>query len=729
MAIFLAIGAPLLGGSPALFAADADTLTNAVDILKLTAQQARIGRRVSVTGVVTAAEPGWKGRFFMQDASGGVFVESISTNRQPKPGDVVAVTGLTRSGGYAPCITKPHWEKIGTAPLPEPKPVTVEQLMSGKEDSQRVEISGVVRTAEKSGSRLGVELVAGGYRFRAFAPFGAGTDVPALVGARMLVRATVATSYNAPLRHFLTVTLFAPSPGDFVIQAAAPTNLFAVPLTPLNGIAQYRRDNPLGGEVHVRGVVTYQRRGEDIFLQDKTGGLQIKTRQTNAVAPGDVVEAIGFPAVDDFLPVLEDAVFRKVSEPRQELRIQPATPAELLGGLHNADYVSIKGMLIDRFVRKLEETGTRPSFLTTLVLQTTNFCLVAENTSPVESKLVTAIPIGSTVELTGVCLLQSGDTSKIKSARLLLPAARDIRVLARPSWLTPRRLLTILGIVFIVLLVAVSWVVMLSQKNFLLKLLVREKESAQAELQEAHDQLEERVKQRTAQLKVEMTARKESELQFRAVLTERIRLAQELHDILEQTMTGSALQLDLVASQFHKNPNGAAHHLKLARRLMQKSQLAVRQSVWGLRSRTEEEFNLVNAIGINSRQIINGAGMRLEIQTAGEAGALSEVVEENLLRISQEAVTNAVKHSGAKLVKIEITFEPRRVALRIQDDGRGFSPESCPGPKDGHFGLLGIHERAQHVGGSVQIASTSGAGTTVLVEIPVADPTDPTPPA
>ncbi len=106
------------------------------------------------------------------------------------------------------------------------------------------------------------------------------------------------------------------------------------------------------------------------------------------------------------------------------------------------------------------------------------------------------------------------------------------------------------------------------KKNAVLKSLVQERETAQRELQQAHDQLEERVIERTAQLKVEMTARKETELQFRAGLTERTRLAQELHDTLEQSMTGIALQLDMVFNHFESKPANASRHLKLARGLM-----------------------------------------------------------------------------------------------------------------------------------------------------------------
>jgi len=693
-------------------------LTNASDVLALSAKEAKLGVPILVQGVVTAAETNWAGRFFVQDSSGGVFVNNVNGVR-PSVGDLVAVSGVSYPGGYAPVITRPHWKKLGTAPLPEAKPVTIERLMSGVEDSQRVEISGIVRTAQWSGDRIGIELASGGYRLRAFFPIPPKVDPQSLVGAKVLLRGTAAAAFNAPLRHFLTVTLFIPRLADFIVNEPAPAHLFDEPLMPLNGIAQYRKDSSPGNQVHVKGVVTYQRKGEDLFLRDASGGLQVKSKQAESVSPGEVVEAVGFPAVENFLPVLEDAVFRKTAEPRTALRPKTPTVAELQKGLHHADLVTLRGRLIDRLVRGIGQGADQPGTQTTLVLQTTNFIFVAEKDSPAQNSFLTAIPIGSLVEVNGICLLESGDDGKIKSLRLLLPTSHDVRIIEKPGWLTPRHLLASLSVVVAILLAAIAWNVMVAKKNSILRSLVREKETAQRELQHAHDQLEERVKERTAQLKVEMTARKESELQFRAVLTERTRLAQELHDTLEQTMTGIALQLDMVANQSGKIPNSAANHLKLARGLMRQSQLDLRRSVWGLRSRAEEEFNLTNALVTSARQITGETGMRVEVQTAGEAHPLSEIVEENLLRIGQEAITNAVKHSGAALVKIELHFSPQKVVLQIRDHGKGFDPEACAGPKDGHFGLLGIRERIERLGGQVLITSAPDRGTTVRVEIPI----------
>jgi signal transduction histidine kinase len=709
----------LLAAAPA--APARDTLTNAAAVLALSGKDALSGVPVSVTGVVTAAEPTatWSGRFFMQDGTGGVFVDS-RLSQQPLPGDVVQVSGFSHPGGYAPIITKPHWKKIGTAALPPARPVTSERLMSGAEDGQRVEISGIVRAAEVSGTRIGVELASGGYRFGAYFPPAPGLDPASLVGARIRLRGTAATGFNAPLRHFVTVTLFAPQPDDFFVQEPAPPNPFEDPPVPLNNIAQFRKDPPPGYQVHVTGVVTYQRRGESLFLEDETGGLEIKTKMTNAVARGDFVEAVGFPAVENFLPVLEDAVFRKTTAPRTNLEPKSATIGGIQKGLHHADFIVLRGRLIDRLVKGTGPEVSGSGIQTSLILQASNMVFVAEKETSQDNPFLSAIPIGSLVEVSGICLLDGTSDGKIKSFRLLLPTSYDVRVIERPSRLTPRHLLVSLASVLVVLLVAIGWIIWAAKRNFILASLVQQKEEAQHQLQQAHDLLEDRVRERTAQLKVEMTARKESELQFRAVLTERTRLAQELHDTLEQTLTGIALQQDLAASQFEKSPDHASHHLKLARNLMRQSQEDLHRSVWGLRSRADENFNLPSALLTSARQVTDDTHIRLESAATGDAVSFSEIIEENLLRIGQEAVTNAVKHSGATVIDIQWQFTPGNVVLKISDNGHGFDPNACAGPKDGHFGLLGIRERTERLGGRLQITSQPGSGTSISVEIPTA---------
>jgi len=113
--------------------------------------------------------------------------------------------------------------------------------MSGTEDSQRVEISGIVRTAQLSGNRVGIELVSGGYRLRAFFPIPVNLDLQSLVGAKVVLRGTAAAAFNAPLRHFLTVALYVPQVADFVVTEPAPANPFDDPPIPLTGLLNIAR--------------------------------------------------------------------------------------------------------------------------------------------------------------------------------------------------------------------------------------------------------------------------------------------------------------------------------------------------------------------------------------------------------------------------------------------------------------------------------------------------------
>jgi signal transduction histidine kinase len=125
---------------------------------------------------------------------------------------------------------------------------------------------------------------------------------------------------------------------------------------------------------------------------------------------------------------------------------------------------------------------------------------------------------------------------------------------------------------------------------------------------------------------------------------------------------------------------------------------------------------------MNAQHIAEGTNLKLEIETTGQVRPLSEVTEENLLRISQAALTNVIKHAGASEVTISLQFGTGDVTLRITDNGRGFNPESCPGSPDGHFGLLGMSERAKRLDGTLQVTSAPGSGTCIEVRLPIRPP-------
>jgi signal transduction histidine kinase len=525
------------------------------------------------------------------------------------------------------------------------------------------------------------------------------------------------------LRQLITVSIYVPEVADFIVEKRELISPFQQPILALNGVAQYRRDNFPGKRVHVRGIVTYQRPGEDLFIEDETGGLQIETGQQKTFAPGDVVEAVGFPEVENFLPVLQDGFVVKTRDPTLKLAPQNATVRGIEAGLHHADYITLRGKVIDRIVRRIHlQTTERTWPETILVLQTTNAIFTAQFDATGEKAELTSLLLGSSVEISGICLTKTDDLGKVASFQILIPTAQDVHVVRKPSWLTTQHLLVCVAVVLSILILISSWTVVISKKNSALNDLINERERAQIELQQAHDQLEERVDERTAQLKFEMTARKEAELQFKAVLAERTRLARELHDTLEQSLTGIGLQLDTAGKLSLSQPDAACHHLELARNLITQSQLEVRHSIWDLRSRELEQFDLPSALMRNAKQITDGTNIQVEVETKGKSRILSEIVEENLLRIGQEALTNVIKHSGASLVKIELEFGPQDVVLQVKDNGCGFTPENGAGSKEGRFGLLGMSERAKRLNGRISLTSSPGGGTSVRVEIPSTPP-------
>src|SRR5579884_453431 len=178
-------------------------LTNALDIISLPAESASRSLKVKVTGVVTAGDPSLQGRFFMQDTTGGVFVDNAN-GRRVQPGDLLQVSGITYAGAYVPTITAPIVNILGHVALPEPKAVKVEELMSGADDSQRIEILAIVRDAHREGSRLMLDLATGGYRFRAYLTDDS-LSVEQLLGAEVKVRGTAAEAHNRSLRQLIAV--------------------------------------------------------------------------------------------------------------------------------------------------------------------------------------------------------------------------------------------------------------------------------------------------------------------------------------------------------------------------------------------------------------------------------------------------------------------------------------------------------------------------------------------
>ncbi|MEO7318156.1 MAG: ATP-binding protein, partial [Chthoniobacteraceae bacterium] len=152
-----------------------------------------------------------------------------------------------------------------------------------------------------------------------------------------------------------------------------------------------------------------------------------------------------------------------------------------------------------------------------------------------------------------------------------------------------------------------------------------------------------------------------------------------------------------------------------------------RQSVAGLRAVQSEASGLAGAVERAVREITETKAVRTRLTLDPVVRALPQEVEYNLLRIVREAVTNAVKHSGANLIEVTLRSKPDAIEVSIHDDGSGFSREGGPdgspsGSGQGHYGLIGMKERASQIGGSLQLVTQPGAGTTISLTLPLGSP-------
>jgi signal transduction histidine kinase len=206
---------------------------------------------------------------------------------------------------------------------------------------------------------------------------------------------------------------------------------------------------------------------------------------------------------------------------------------------------------------------------------------------------------------------------------------------------------------------------------------------------------------------------------FALILKERLRLAREIHDTLAQAFVGISAQLDALETCLPEDLRPAHIYLDLARRMAQHSLTEARRSVMDLRSAALTNQGLPAALESGARNWAEGSPVRLHIAVTGEVRSLPEDVEQNLLRIAQEAVTNAQKHASPSKISVTLHGEGKTLKLNVADDGCGFEPDDAFAGMGGHFGLIGIRERAERIGGELRLDSHPGRGTNVEVTVPL----------
>jgi signal transduction histidine kinase len=651
-------------------AAPLRTITTAAELRALSAEEALRKYPVRIRAVVTLVAP--ERSTFLRDETGPCFMSARKQHPPLVPGQLVEIEGVSYPGLYVPGITADRVTVLGVAPLPAARPITFEELASGRWNYDWVEVRGIVRRfapGEEDGAVL--SLAMGDGRLEIHANATTGEDGARFVDAAVRVQGLAAGFIN-DRRQLVAPQLRIVDLAAIKIEEPAPDDPWALPETPAANLLRFDPAGAPGHRVKVRGTVTHHIPGRALFLREEQLGLFVETTQTEPVEAGAVVEALGFPEMGRYSAQLRDAVFRTVAAGRLPEPI-PMKARELLAGGHDADFVRLEADLLE-VLRGADDL--------VLLLRAEETALQAR-IDLVHAGSLGALRPGSRLALDGVARVEQTDfqvvgfRTKPRSFELLLRRAEDVRVLHAPSWWNAQRLSVAAGALLLLVCAALAWIATLAR----------------------------RVQAQTAIIG--------EKLKTEAALEERQRIAREFHDTLEQELVGLALRLDAAAPKVRDEK--PRELLEGARRLVQRIQDEARGFLWNLRDRALEATTLRDAIAL--AVAAHEASCEIAVRTDGEPRRLAGRVEHELLRLAQEATSNAVRHGRPKRIEILLLYDPEVLRLTIADDGRGFDLER-EGSKPGHFGLTGMQERAKRLGGTFALRSAPGQGATVEVTVP-----------
>ena len=461
-------------------------LQTAEQVRQLTPEQAARHYPVRLRGVLTFFDQGQFYRFFQDDTAGVyLFPSDALTNAALATGELVEIEGQTSPGEYAPTVTPQQTKILGAGTFPPAKPVSYEDLASGGEDSQFVEIHGIVRAVsfDAQTKYYSIEIATGGGRLTALA-----TQLPVrreedLEDSTVKIRGVCVSRFNLQ-RQLFDLRLLVPRPTDVVIETPAPSHPFDAPTRPIEQLLQFTPRGPYGHRVKVSGTVIY-RRDEALYIEDKTEGLYVETQQGGSLLPGDQVEVLGFPATGEYTPMLQDAIFRKTGS-GPLLAPDSFTADEVLKGTHDCRLVRIEATVLDR---------TRYSREQFLVLQSGGFIFNAYLERKDVGVDFAYLQNGGKVAVTGVCLIERGNDWHVgpdwraKSFRILLRSAGDIFVLQKPPWWNLQKLLWMVGILCVVMLVVLMWVGVLRRRVQKQTQIIRQQLQTEAALKERYEDL------------------------------------------------------------------------------------------------------------------------------------------------------------------------------------------------------------------------------------------------
>lgn len=684
----LACIAPLEGSRQAPAPARLPVLSTVSAIRALSQDEGGRGYPVHVRATVTYVDEIGHGTLFIHDGTLGQFVfppaagVSIPAWNELKRGDLVEIEGRTERGGFAPNIRPSAVRRLGPGAMPRPKQIPFAALLTGRHDCDFIEISGVIQRSWVSPDPAMRTLFAdvgyeGGVIRASFWDYTA-EDLPRFIDARVRLRGNVGTLFGST-EQLRGVSLFVGRARDIAV-VEPPPDPFELPTRSIRSLYNYSPGGEVTRRIRVRGVVTgyaparpvevpdfttttrFRFARSILYVNDGTGSARVETEENHPVRPGAIVDVVGFPAVTAGKPILTNARVKAAGQGAQPVAV-PILGPNVLTPDNDAALVRMEGHLLSVLSTPLQRT---------FVLKVGETVFEADLAGAAAGPVDHLRP-GSLIAATGVYQYQSGTAP---SFRLLLRTPDDLTVLSAAPWWTLGHsgvMLTILGLG--------AWVVVVWSR----------------------------------------ASGRRKRLQYQAVLDERTRVGRELHDTLEQGLSGIALQLEAVSATLQTSPDRAQQSLDVARQMLRYSLEETRRSVMDLRSQALESRDLAGALSDLARQMTIGTRASALVRVEGTLTRLDASHEHHLLRIGLEALTNALKHSGAARIDIVLRFVPDATTLFVRDNGCGLG-QAAEDLSSHHFGLQGIRERVDKIGGILTIESTPGGGTCLTVTVPAQQP-------
>lgn len=222
------------------------------------------------------------------------------------------------------------------------------------------------------------------------------------------------------------------------------------------------------------------------------------------------------------------------------------------------------------------------------------------------------------------------------------------------------------------------------------------------------------VELKTAQQELEAARQRDAEL---AALRERERLARDLHDSLGHALVALSIQLEAIQRLYKVDPERASAQIDELKHLTRSSMDALRRSLDGLRASGLGDRPLRQALQNLSVEMSQRTGAEVTCKIGGGADELNVTLAETIWRVTQEALTNVEKHAQARRVQVTLDTGPQAVILKVADDGVGLPPEATTRP--GHYGLRGIRERVEGLGGTLTLNGGDGGGTVIEARLPM----------